>query len=186
MKALKTGYVFVLIFLLVYAVTLGIASFYPIPKRLDYPQYPSSSVTDTNSPQYQQAQKKYETDLKAYQENNKDNETNRKIWGENVYIICLITAVIFLIVGVLLSFLSPLMGAGFLFAGLILILGGQGIATYQADSGSIPLLGQSPKIDITSYKQKQFYIIVVGVISAIILGVTKFIKNQTIPSATVQ
>lgn len=179
MKALKTGYVLVFVFLLVYSVTLGISAFNPIPKRLDYPQYSLNTTLDFNSPQYKEEQQKYQQDMKAYQENNKDNETNRRIWGENIYMICLVAAVLFLIAGVLISQVSVLVGASLLFAGLILIVAGQGIATYQADSSSIPLVGQNTKIDITPYKQKQFYIVIVGAVCALVLGFTKFIRSTS-------
>ena len=92
MKALKVGYIFVITTLVVLTITLGVAAFYPAPRR-DYtpPTYQTSSgVVDYNSPEYKQQQKVYDEQMKKYNDQTKGIDDARKIWGQNALIIALI------------------------------------------------------------------------------------------------
>lgn len=150
-----------MVVLLVLAVCLGIAAFYPAPKRYNYPEFPTS-VTDFNSPEYKQQQQQYDEEMKNYREKNKDSEDQRKIWGQNSFIVCLIAGVLMLILGLLVFNFSYFLGISLLFGGFSIIVFGPGIASYYAENIPIPLLGDSSKADLTRYKQIQFLITVTG------------------------
>lgn len=162
MKSLKIGYIFAMVALFVLTVILGIAAFYPAPKRYDYPQYPTRISSDFNSPEYQQQQRQYEEDLKNYQEKNKDVENQRKIWGQNTLIISLIAGAVMLLVGALLFSYSYFLSVSLLFGSFIMLVSGPGLASYYSDSTTISLFGTSPQIDLTRYKQIQFFIALTG------------------------
>lgn len=169
MKSVKVGYVFTMVTLITLAVVIGIAAFYPAPKRLDYPSYPATS-TDFNSPEYKAQQQKYQQDLKDYQDKNKDVEGIRKIWGQNTFSICLVAGVVLMILGLILSRFVPMVGVSMLFAAFVLMFLGPGFVSYYADSTTITLLGSAPKIDLAEYKKLQFGITAAGTVIGGILG----------------
>lgn len=184
MKALKTGYVFSLISLITLTIVIGIAAFYPAPKRYDYPQYPRSRATDFNSSEYKAQQDKYDQDLKDYQEQNKNIEAQRKIWGQTTLIISLLSGVFFLTLGVIISGFASMLGVGLIFSAFVLMIFGPGLASYYADSSTIPLFGSEPKVELQTYKMVQFGISLVGAILAGGLGFTGFINSKQNSSQT--
>lgn len=172
MRGLKTGYVFVMTTLLTLAVVVGIAAFYPAPKRYDSPTYPRTNTIDYNSPEYKAEQQRYQDEMKSYDEKNKDVEGQRKIWGEKVFITNLAIGVILLIGGVLLLDIIPMIGVACLFAAFVLMVFGPGLTSYYADN--TPYFTTKAQVDLSSYKQIQFVILLAGTIIGTVLGFLKF------------
>ena len=178
MKAVQTGYVFVMITLLTLTVVLAIAAFYPAPKRYNYPKSPSLA-TDFNSPEYQEQQKKYQQDLENYQQKNMDVENQRKIWGENNFITLLIVGAVMLGTGLFLINSMPLVSISLLFSAFIVIFFGSALTSYYADSTTLSLLGGNSQVDLTRYKQIQFVIALIGTIFGGVLSSKISDKTQS-------
>lgn len=173
MKGFKTGYVFVMTALLVLTIAVGIAAFYPAPKKYNYPTYPTSAgVVDYNSPEYKMRLEQYDKDQKAYQEANKKTEGQRRIWSQYTFIISLLGSLAFLIAGVMMINRSSLLGVSLLFASFILLVSWQALIGYYADSSYLSF-GQEPDVDLSTYKQMQFGILLVGSILGVMFGINK-------------
>lgn len=179
MKAFKTGYVLVMVTFFILTVALGIAAFYPQPRRYEYPKYPALSNLDFNSSEYKTVQDQYQQDLKNYDEKNKDIENKRTVWNQQIFIIFLLTAVIFFSGSILLFKETPVLGIGLLFAALIAPLSGPNLASLYSESLSLPLVGgQSPAMDLTTYKIIQFLILLTGTIMGAIFGFSVLDKKR--------
>lgn len=172
MKGLRVGYVFVMVTLFTLVVAVGVAAFYPAPKRYEYPTYPTSAGLDYNSSEHQAQQSKYQKDLDEYDKKNKDIENQRKVWGQHTFIISLIFGVVFLFLGMAGTTVAPMLGVSLLFSAFILMIFGPGFISYYADSTTIPLF-REPSISLTGYKVAQFFILLVGMAIGTLLGLAK-------------
>lgn len=171
-KGLRVGYVFVMVTLFTLVVAVGVAAFYPAPKRYEYPTFPTRASLDYNSSEYQAEQAKYQKDLDEYNDKNKDVESQRKIWGQQTFIISLIFGVVFLFLGMSGIAIAPVLGASLVFSAFILMMFGPGFISYYADSTTIPLF-KEPSISLTGYKVAQFFILLAGTAIGTLLGLAK-------------
>lgn len=129
MKAFRVGFILTLSFLLVMAVFSGTIGFYPPPKGLERPEYPtpSTDIIDYNDPaayerqQAEQRQKydEYQVQVDAYEKQQK-TFTQEKIvpYAQTVFAGWIIAVVLFTIIGLIMVQLgSTLVGGGFAFSG---------------------------------------------------------------------
>lgn len=179
MRAFKTGYVFVVVTLLVLTVVLGVAAYYPAPKRLASPEYPRlSNTSDYNSVEYQQSQREYQEKLDEYDEKNKDLQKNREIWGQRIFVICLVAGALLFVLGVFLAGFVTTLSVGLVFSAFVLIVFGTGLISIYADSPVSPFLGSDPETDLSFYKQIQFGIVTLGALMGVGLSFIPVLRDR--------
>lgn len=179
MRAFKTGYVFVIVSLLVLTVVLGVAAYYPAPKRLASPDYPRiSNASDYNSVEYQESQREYQDKLDEYEKKNKDLQKNREIWGQRIFIVCLIAGALLFVIGVFLAGFATTLSIGLVFSAFVLMVFGTGLISVYADSPVSPFLGSDPETDLSVYKQIQFAVVALGALVGVGLSFTPTLRDR--------
>ncbi len=150
---LKVIYAFFVGILLAIFVGVGISTFYVEPKYPTTPEIYTKAVVDPNDAEFRAKEADYN---KAQEQYNKDiSDYNR-----NVSIIALVSAVLFLTIGLLLASRIHVISDG-------LLLGGVFTLIYSLFRGFI-----------SQENAYRFSIVTVGLIVALVLGYIKFIKPE--------
>lgn len=177
MRAFKTGYVLVIVTLLVLTIVLGVAAYYPAPKRIAYPAYPRvSSANDYNSTQSVEAQ--YQKEVDEYEEKNKDLQKEREIWVQRIFIICLIAGALLFVAGVFLAGFATTLSIGLVFSSFVLMVFGTGLISIYGDSPVTPLLGSDPEADLSLYKHIQFAVVALGAVIGVGLSFIPILRDR--------